>query len=101
MPPKTASAGGAFPEIVLREFEGMNLIAGREAVNDNEFFWIENAIPQAAAALYPQNQAFLLPFAIAAETTVPTYTMSFNVAGQNYLFVVFAQSGNGYVVLLA
>jgi hypothetical protein len=100
MPPKTANAGGAFPEIVFREFQGMNLIAEREAINDNEFYWCENAIPVAAAALYPQDAPFATTLYL-PETSVPSYVMAFNVNGQNYQFVVFEQSGNGYVVLLA
>lgn len=96
MPPKGASVGGQNPEFVLREFMGMNLLEGREAINDNEFYWAENIIPVASAQAYPVPASTTLLSSF-AETTTPSYTMSFSANGQNYIFVVFAQSGKGYI----
>lgn len=100
MPPSSANKGGALPEFVLREFQGMNTLDAREAINDNEFYWCENAIPVGSGAAYPVGQAIQRGAAIGAESTPPTYTMDFSAAGVLYQFVVFATSGNGYVIRL-
>jgi hypothetical protein len=100
MPPSTANKGGANPEFILREIHGMNTLDAREAINDNEFWWCENAIPVAAAALYPVGAAIARGAVIGIETTSPTYTMTFTQSGINYQFVVFAASGNGYIIRL-
>jgi hypothetical protein len=99
MAAKSANAGGQNPEFILREFEGMNNIAAREGIGDNEFYWCENAIPVAPGSLYPvptvSSQTSV------NEATSPTYTTTFTQSGVNYQFVVFAASGNGYIVLLS
>lgn len=78
---------------------GMNVLDGREAINDNEFAWCENAIPIASAALYPVGVA-VARGAVLAESTAPSYTMTFTQSGVNYQFVVFSASGNGYIIRL-
>jgi hypothetical protein len=75
---------------------GVNLLDGREAINDNEFYWAENIIPVAPAQAYPVALANL-SVNILAETNIPSYTMSFAANGQNYVFVVFEVTGNGYI----
>jgi hypothetical protein len=100
MPPRAqAGVGGQNPEFVLREFEGMNTLAAREAINDNEFWWCENAIPIAAGKVLPVSGAAQL--STVAEATSPTYTCNFNVSGVTYALVVFASSGNGYILTVA
>jgi hypothetical protein len=103
MPSKGANVGGQNPEFILREFQGMNLLDEREAINDDEFYWCENAIPVGSAKLLPVGEATAPGFGFTAipETTSPTYTMSFTIAGVDYDFVVFAATGNGYVVTLS
>ena len=90
MPPKGASVGGQNPEFVLREFMGMNVLDGREAINDNEFYWAENIIPVAPAQTYPVAAATSLFNSTFPEANTPSYTMSFAANGQNFIFVVFS-----------
>ena len=94
------NVGGENPQFVLREFEGMNNIAGREAINDNEFWWCENAIPVAPSALYPVHTNSPALATIASETGAPTYVINFNSAGTDYCFAVWANSGNAWIVNL-
>jgi hypothetical protein len=93
---RSQNVGGENPEFILREFMGVNLLDGREAINDNEFYWAENIIPVAPAQAYPVALANL-SVNILAETNIPSYTMSFAANGQNYVFVVFEATGNGYI----
>jgi hypothetical protein len=101
MPPKTANVGGANPEWILREFEGMNNLAAREAINDNEFYWCENAIPIAPGKCVPVKAPSAALATVSAETGAPSYVQNFNVLGTDYEFSVWAFSGNGYVVNLS
>jgi hypothetical protein len=95
---RSSNVGGENPEFVFREFMGMNLLEAREAINDNEFFWCENIIPVAAAAAYPVPSAIKLTAQlVSAETTSPSYTMSFSIGSTDYVFVVFSASGNAYI----
>jgi hypothetical protein len=99
VPPKSANVGGQNPEFILREFQGMNTVDAREAINDNEFAWCENAIPVGNGTLYPVPASTPFPL-ITGETTDPTYTMAFFFGTNNCEFVVFAATGNGYLVTL-
>jgi hypothetical protein len=96
---RSANVGGENPEFVLREFMGMNVLEGREAINDNEFYWCENLIPVAPAAVYTTPTAVGL-HTITVELGQPSYTMSFAVGSSNLVFVVFG-SGNGYIYNVA
>jgi len=98
---RAMNAGGQNPEFILREFEGMNTLDEREAIQDNEFHWCENAIPIGGAKLYPVNGPSLAFTTVTAETGPPTYTQNFNAAGIDYCFAVWANSGKGYVVNLS
>lgn len=97
MPPKGASTGGQNPEFILREFQGMNVIDGREAISDDEFAWCENVIPIASAQALPVHGPALL-ITIAGETGCPSYIQTFNVAGTDFSFAVWAITGNGWIV---
>jgi hypothetical protein len=101
MPPKTASVGGQNPEFILREFQGMNLLDEREAINDNDFYWCENAIPIGGAKLFPVNGPSAALATVSAETGAPSYTINFNEFGTDYAFAVWSGSGNGYIVNLS
>jgi hypothetical protein len=95
---RSANVGGENPEFVLREFMGVNLIEGREAINDNEFFWAENIIPVAPAQAYPVPISTQLAASVPVESGIPSYTMSFSTSIGNFVFVVFEGSGNGYIL---
>jgi hypothetical protein len=104
MPPRRSlSSGGENPEFIMRDFVGgMHNFAAREAINDDEFWWCENAIPLAPGNLQPT------PTNSAALQTIftngfPSYVMSFNSNGTPYLFLAFSNfltAGNAYVVNL-
>lgn len=97
--------GGPVPETqFIRDLSrGVNLSTSREAIGDNECWWLEGAIPIAPGNLTitpgPQLND---PFgnwltAVGAESGLPTFIYPFNVAGTHFIFVVWANSGNGYV----
>lgn len=95
----SSNTGGENPEFILREFEGMNTLDAREAINDDEFYWCEGAIPLAPGRLIPVN----LPSGVLVsigETGAPTYTCSF-VVDATYVFAVWKNSGNAWIVDLA
>lgn len=100
---KKAPSGGegssSSPEFVLRSFGGMNNLAAREAINDDEFWWLENLIPVAPGALYPVNGISALLVSI-GESGAPSYTYSFNMLGTDYIFAVWSNSGNAYIISL-
>jgi len=86
--------------MVLRAFGGMNNVAAREAIGDDEFYWLENLIPVAPGALYPVN-AVSNSLVTIAETGAPSYVTTFNVTGTDYIFAVWANSGNAWVINIA
>lgn len=90
-------SGGENPEMILRDFAGMNNAAAREAIGENEFWWLENLLPVAPGALYPVR-AQSGPMTTIAETGAPTYVKNFNQAGNDFVFAVWANSGNGYII---
>lgn len=96
------NTGGANPEFVLRSFQGMNLIDGREAIGDEEFYWCENAIPSGSAALYPVNgpSPYLVDMGV-AETGPPSYVMNFSESNVDHMLAVWKNSGNGWIVNLS
>ena len=98
MAARSANVSGQNPEFIFREFQGMNNLAARESIDDNEFYWCENAIPIAPGKLLPVLGASASTSI--NETTSPTYATTFAVPGTIYAFVVFSATGNGYVVNL-
>ena len=101
MPPRGSSTGGQNPEFILREFKGMNVIDARECIDEEEFYWCENAIPVGSGSLYPINGP-ALKATITGESffPYPTYTTNFNVNGTDYAFAVFF-SGDAWIVNLS
>jgi hypothetical protein len=95
MPPRGAGTGGQNPEFVLQQFKGMNNVDARELIEDDEFYWCENAIPIGSGTLYPVPSGFLMGGSI-AEVGPPKYTMMYTDGTANYVFAVFS-SGNGYI----
>jgi hypothetical protein len=99
MAARSHNSGGQNPEFILREFQGMNLIDAREAINDDEFYWCENVIPVGSGAAYPVGGP-TAALATIAETGAPSYTMTFNAFGTDYGFAVWSNSGHGWIVNL-
>src|SRR5271154_576233 len=78
----------------------MNVLTAREDIDDNEFYWCENAIPVAAGALYPVSTPTNLT-TVSGEFGAPSYTMTFNANGIDYSFSVWSTTGNGWVTNLS
>lgn len=87
--------------IALRDFGGINLDDARDAIGDNEFFWLENILPLAKGRLVVTPGVGATVTTIAGETGNPTLFVPFNVNGVNYGFAVWANSGNGWVGTLS
>ena len=100
MASKSQNTGGENPEFILRDFQGMNVLTAREDIDDNEFYWCENAIPVAAGALYPVSTPTNLT-TVSGEFGGPSYTMTFNANGIDYSFSVWSTTGNGWVTNLS
>ena len=82
---------------VLTDFEGVNQQSPRMAIGNNQFSWLENLIPIGPGKLNP----ILAPGAAIitlAESGNPSYSVNFNVAGVDWVFAVWSNSGNGWVV---
>ena len=56
MATRTAQVSGQQPEFILRNFAGMNNLASRDMIEDEEFWWCENAMPLAGGNLVPGSQ---------------------------------------------
>jgi hypothetical protein len=82
-------------EWIFREFGGMNTQAFRTSIKDNEFSWLENAMPigEGDIKVVPAQSASLQTFAGATSY----YAMGFNVAGIDYTFVV-CLDGSAYQI---
>lgn len=96
----------AQPQFVQREFRGVNLADAREAIGENEFYWLEDIIPIANGNLSPVPSASAV-LATIAETGSPSFTYAFNTNGLvtgtplpagDYVFAVWQNSGNGWIV---
>lgn len=75
---------------------GMNLSTARHAIQDNEAWYMEGLQPISPGNLTVLKQPVATGTTI-AETSEPTYSLSFSVAGTAYVFVVYSGSGNAYV----
>jgi len=90
--------------LFLRDLSGgVNLSTAREAIEDNQAWWMEGVVPVAPGNL--QVVSGPLDFgaggwntALSAENSVPSFIFPFVVGFTDYFFVVFgASTGNGYV----
>jgi hypothetical protein len=84
-------------DVVLRAFEGVNLQSPREAINDDQFYWLEELIPIGPGNLTVCPGPVVSPINTVAETGAPSYSITFNLAGVDYQFVVWSNSGNAWV----
>jgi hypothetical protein len=82
-------------EIALIDFKGVNVQAKRQAIQDNEFYWLENVMPigQGNLQVCPGPSAALLTL----NNETVNYTTFANVGGTDYIFA-FCQSGAAYSI---
>jgi hypothetical protein len=82
-------------EWIFREFGGLNTQAFRTSIKDEEFSWLENAMP------IGQGNIKVTPGVSASQQTVASgtayYSMAFNVAGVDYHFIV-CSDGSAYQI---
>lgn len=87
----------SFHNKVFRDFGGLNTQAHRQAIQPNEFAWLENIMPVG------HGNALILPAISAALASVASgtcYNMKgYNLAGVNYMFMV-TTTGHAYQVRL-
>lgn len=83
--------------LALRNFGGVNLTDARDAMGDEEFFWLEDLIPRANGRLQPAPQLGPHITTPAGESGPPTLFVPFNISGANWGFAVWANSGNAWV----
>lgn len=83
--------------ISQREFKGVNLQSPREAIEDNEFYWLEELIPVAAGNLLAIDGAQTQITQVSGETGSPSLTLQYNAGGVDYGFAVWTNSGNAWV----
>lgn len=80
---------------------GVDLSTAREAIPDNALWWCEGAIPIAAGNVTitngPSAAVAGWTASIAGETLGGAFMFPFNVNGTDLLFIVFPDSGNGYL----
>ncbi len=105
MPPpprRPLHTGGDNPEFAVRDFTGgVHNFAAREAIHDDESWWIENAIPREVGNLgMVNNPSAALGSLTEASGATPSYSMGFNLAGVPYQFVVFKAQGDGWIINL-
>src|ERR1700682_5191291 len=74
----------------LINFKGVNVQAKRQAIDDDEFAWLENAMPVGPGNLkvVPAQSAVLTTWA----SQVVNYTNGANISGSDYLFA-FSNTG--------
>ncbi len=83
--------------ISQREFKGVNLQSPREAIEDNEFYWLEEMIPVAAGNLLAIEGAQTLITQIDDEDGAPSLTMQYNAGGVDYGLAIWSNSGNAWI----
>ena len=90
---KEVSAG----DLVLRHFQGVNQQSPREDIEDGQFYWLEELIPIAAGNLaLVRGPGALLTTVV--ETGAPSYAIEVNIAGVDYQFAVWSNSGNAWLI---
>lgn len=76
---------------------GVNLSTSRESIRDNEAWWMEGLMPQAPGNLAVLPGAGFVTTGINSELSPPSYTMSFCIGAQIYVFAVWRSTGNAWV----
>lgn len=80
-----------------REFKGVNLQSPREAIEDGEFYWLEEIIPVAAGNLVTIDGAESLLTQVTTEVGAPSLTLQYNAGGIDYGLGIWSNSGNAWV----
>jgi hypothetical protein len=80
----------------FREWGGLNVQSPRQSIRDDQFGWLENAMPIAPGNL--QCMAGPTTLGVTYSTT-PVYSMTANIAGTDYAFNFFADGSATYVNL--
>lgn len=84
--------------VAIRDFGGINQRDPRDCIGDNEFYWLEEIAPVSRGNLVPAPGPGTVLSVVGGETGAPSYTMAFNALGVDYIFAVWANSGNGWIV---
>lgn len=71
---------------VFRNFQGINTQAVRQAINDDEFSWLENVMPIGPGNMKTVGQISASVATIAGARTT-YYRKTYNISGTNYLFL--------------
>jgi hypothetical protein len=96
--PKDKQRGERSAEsVILRDFGGVNLQSPREAIQDNEFYWLEEMIPIAAGNLSLISGPGAVLQTIAGETGAPSLSINFSVSSIDYILAIWSNSGNAWV----
>jgi hypothetical protein len=85
-------------DVSLIDFQGVNVQAQRQAIKDNEFSWLENAMPIGSGNVIvtPQVSAVLANIGV---TEVVSATYAANINGTDFIFA-FTSLGSGFAVNL-
>lgn len=96
MPAPNSQQAPTPKSITFRDFGGMNVQSPRQAIGDDEFYWLENVIPIGAgkAQVVPQVSAALKT--IAGQSVVRAKAV--NISGTDYIVAIMA-SGHAYLIL--
>ena len=83
----------------FQDFKGMNVQASRQALEDGEFSWLENAMPigKGNLAVVPTASTALTTNAQIPNTITISTTFSANISGVDYIFGFF-NDGSLYAV---
>lgn len=97
--PKQPKAPGerSAVNVAVRDFGGVNQFDAREAIADSEFYWLEEITPISNGKLVPSVQPGNALVTVGTESADPSLSISFEVAGVNWVFTVWKNSGNGWV----
>jgi hypothetical protein len=102
---RSLNTGGENPEFLMRDFMGVNCNDAREAINDDEFFWLENIQPLAHGNAQPVLAPGAAVATISGETGNPSYTCTFSAYQSavqvNYVFAAWSNSGNAWIINLS
>lgn len=92
---------GPNPEWVMRDFTGgMHVNPNRDAIQEQDCWWIENLQPLASGYLIPIGPVGASTPQAVAESSLPYYVTEVAINGAPFLFAAFP-SGNAYIINLA
>lgn len=98
--PELLSRGtGPNPEFIMRDFtSGMHCNPTRDAIAEQDLWWLENLQPLASGNVVPVTMPLLITNSLAGETQLPAYTTNVMVGQEGYVFAYFNNTGNGWIV---